>query len=213
PRCWRSRAARSAAGTAPRGTGRAPLPGTRSAARRGSARRAPTRRAGGSTCPTGSTPSARGGSASWPPTPTRTEAGRPAAGGRSAVVAVGERHTGRGGVSFAPVVGQELGRGAFATTYAHGSHNLTAVATAEAALRSAAADVVGWGGGMRMVREDGPGAGLPLPVGGVMSDRPAPEVAEAAGAVRAELSAWGWRNRNAFMSLSTLTLAVSPSVK
>lgn len=133
--------------------------------------------------------------------------------GRTAVVAVFERHTGRGGVSFAPVVGQELGRGAFATTYAHDSHNLTAVATSEAALLSAAADVVGWGGGMRLVREDGPGAGLPLPVGGVMSDRPAPEVAEAAGAVRAELSAWGWLNRNAFMSLSTLTLAVSPSVK
>ncbi|MFW5418545.1 adenine deaminase [Nocardiopsis sp. CNT-189] len=133
--------------------------------------------------------------------------------GRTAVVAVFERHTGRGGVSFAPVVGQELGRGAFATTYAHDSHNLTAVATSEAALLSAAADVVGWGGGMRVVREGGPGAGLPLPVGGVMSDRPAPEVAEAAGAVRAELAAWGWRNRNAFMSLSTLTLAVSPSVK
>src|SRR5690606_42135770 len=49
--------------------------------------------------------------------------------GRTAVVAVFERHTGRGGVSFAPVVGQELGRGAFATTYAHDSHNLTAVAT------------------------------------------------------------------------------------
>ncbi|MBR8740373.1 adenine deaminase C-terminal domain-containing protein [Nocardiopsis sp. MG754419] len=133
--------------------------------------------------------------------------------GRTAVVAVFERHTGRGGVAFAPVVGQDLGAGAFATTYAHDSHNLTVVATTEDALLAATADVVSWGGGMRLVREDGPGAGLPLPIGGVMSERPADEVADASRLLRAELAAWGWDNRNAFMSLSTLTLAVSPSVK
>jgi adenine deaminase len=133
--------------------------------------------------------------------------------GRTAVVAVFERHTGAGGVAFAPVTGQELGAGAFATTYAHDSHNLTVVATSEDALREAAARVVSWGGGMRLVREGGAGAGIALPIGGVMSERPADEVARATRELRAELAAWGWDNRNAFMSLSTLTLAVSPSVK
>ncbi len=133
--------------------------------------------------------------------------------GRTAVVAVFERHTGAGGVAFAPVTGQELGAGAFATTYAHDSHNLTVVATSEEALREAAARVVSWGGGMSLVREGGEGAGIALPVGGVMSERPADEVARATRELRAELAAWGWDNRNAFMSLSTLTLAVSPSVK
>ncbi len=133
--------------------------------------------------------------------------------GRTAVVAVFERHTGAGGAAFAPVTGQKLGAGAFATTYAHDSHNLTVVATGEDALREAAARVVSWGGGMSLVREDGAGAGIALPIGGVMSERPADEVARATRELRAELAAWGWDNGNAFMSLSTLTLAVSPSVK
>ncbi|GAB3496596.1 adenine deaminase C-terminal domain-containing protein [Nocardiopsis coralliicola] len=134
--------------------------------------------------------------------------------GRTAVVAVFERHTGAGGpAAFAPVVGQELQPGAFATTYAHDSHNLTVVATSAGALVEAARGVVAAGGGMRLVRDGGPGAGLDLPIGGVMSERPAPEVAAAAGAVRDAIAAWGWTNRNAFMSLSTLTLAVSPEVK
>lgn len=133
--------------------------------------------------------------------------------GRTAVVAVFERHTGAGGVRFAPVTGQDLAPGAFATTYAHDSHNLTVVATREEALLAAAARVVSWGGGMCLVREGDQAGGVALPIGGVMSERPAAEVARAARELRAGLASWGWDNRNAFMSLSTLTLAVSPSVK
>ncbi|GAB3212079.1 adenine deaminase C-terminal domain-containing protein [Marinactinospora thermotolerans] len=133
--------------------------------------------------------------------------------GRTAVVAVLERHTGSGRASFAPVTGHDLGVGAFATTYAHDSHNLTVIATASAALREAAGTVVAAGGGMCAVREGHPPATLELPVGGVMSDRSAEEVAAASGAVRGALEAWGWHNRNVFMSVSTLTLPVSPQVK
>ncbi|MGW6362047.1 adenine deaminase C-terminal domain-containing protein [Streptomyces sp. NPDC055092] len=56
-------------------------------------------------------------------------------------------------------------------------------------------------------------ARMPLPVGGVLSARPAARVAEEAGAVRAALEAWGWEHLNPFMSVSTLTLAVSPALK
>jgi adenine deaminase len=133
--------------------------------------------------------------------------------GRTAVVAVFERHTGAGTVAVAPVTGQDLTPGAFATTYAHDSHNLTVVATSAADLARAAAEVVGAGGGMCLSRPDHAPVALPLPIGGVMSDRPATDVARAAGALRDAVHAWGWRNRNAFMSLSTLTLPVSPAVK
>ncbi|MFC3999990.1 adenine deaminase C-terminal domain-containing protein [Nocardiopsis sediminis] len=133
--------------------------------------------------------------------------------GRTAIVAVIERHTGAATVAVAPVSGHDLYIGAFATTYAHDSHNLTVVATTAEALREAVAEVVAAGGGMCAVVGDADPVTLPLPIGGVMSQRPAAEVAEVSGRVREAVHAWGWRNRNAFMSLSTLTLAVSPSVK
>ncbi len=46
-----------------------------------------------------------------------------------------------------------------------------------------------------------------------MSTRPTAEVVERAGAVRAALDAWGYRHANAFMSISTLSLPVSPRLK
>ncbi|ASQ98056.1 adenine deaminase C-terminal domain-containing protein [Streptomyces sp. 11-1-2] len=133
--------------------------------------------------------------------------------GRTALLAVYERHHGSGRRAMAPVVGFDLAEGAVATTYAHDSHNLTVIATDTSALRHAANRVIGSQGGICVAVTGRPAVHLPLPVGGVMSAAPAPEVADGAGAVREALHAWGWRHRNAFMSVSTLTLPVSPQVK
>ncbi|MCP2163638.1 adenine deaminase C-terminal domain-containing protein [Goodfellowiella coeruleoviolacea] len=133
--------------------------------------------------------------------------------GRTAVLAVYERHHRSGNRSMAPVLGMALGRGAAATTYAHDSHNLTVVGTAAAAMRAAANQLIDSQGGLCVVRDGAPTTHLPLPVAGVLSDRPAPEVAAAAGAVRQALHEWGWQHRNVLMSISTMTLPVSPQVK
>ncbi|MEQ3550336.1 adenine deaminase C-terminal domain-containing protein [Pseudonocardia nematodicida] len=133
--------------------------------------------------------------------------------GRCAVVTVVERHTGAASRRTAPVLGFAPGPGAFATTYAHDSHNLTVVATSGAALTEAAGRVAAAGGGIALVRDGHPAVELPLPVGGVMSDRPAAEVADAAREIRSAVRAWGWDHANPFMSLTTLTLPVSPAVK
>lgn len=103
-----------------------------------------------------------------------------------------------------------------ASTYAHDSHNLLTIGTSRAAMAAAAATVVTDGGGVAVV--GGPegesiAARMPLPVGGVLSARPAGDVADQAAAVRAALENWGWRHLNPFMSVSTLTLAVSPALK
>lgn len=152
--------------------------------------------------------------------------------GRTALVRVRNRY-GREGTVFAPLLGPELAPGAVATTYAHDSHNLLTVGTSRATMAAASARVVTDGGGVAVVREDvpedprGEGTGtragadtavetvarLPLPVGGVMSPEPASEVAARAREVRTALEEWGWRHLNPFMSVSTLTLAVSPSLK
>ncbi|MDW6058716.1 adenine deaminase C-terminal domain-containing protein [Streptomyces sp. FXJ1.4098] len=133
--------------------------------------------------------------------------------GRTAVLAVYERHHGTGRRTMAPVVGFDLADGATATTYAHDSHNLTVVATDAGALRRAANRVIGSHGGICVAVTGRPDIHLPLPVGGVMSTAPAAQVAAGAGAVREALHGWGWLHRNAFMSVSTMTLPVSPQIK
>jgi len=133
--------------------------------------------------------------------------------GRCAVVAILERHTGRCGRQLAPVLGFDLGPGAFATTYAHDSHNLTVIATSATALEEAATRVVSFGGGISVVRDGIGPVDLPLPVGGVMSTGRGADVAAGARAVRAAVQQWGWRHANPFMSLTTLALPVSPQMK
>ncbi|MGW6054223.1 adenine deaminase C-terminal domain-containing protein [Streptomyces sp. NPDC055189] len=135
--------------------------------------------------------------------------------GRTTVVRVRNRY-GRPGAVFAPLTGRELGEGAVASTYAHDSHNLLTIGTSRAAMAAAAATVVADGGGVAVVRgADGQtvAARMPLPVGGVLSARPAHDVADQAAAVRTALETWGWHHLNPFMSVSTLTLAVSPALK
>ncbi|MEU9471035.1 adenine deaminase C-terminal domain-containing protein [Streptomyces avermitilis] len=133
--------------------------------------------------------------------------------GRTAVLAVFERHHRSGRRTMAPVVGFELSDGAVATTYAHDSHNLTVTATTSAALREAANRVIASHGGICVIAAGDRPVHLPLPVAGVLSDRPAEEVSHGAAAIREALHRWGWAHRNAFMSISTMTLPVSPQVK
>ncbi|MFG2137632.1 adenine deaminase C-terminal domain-containing protein [Streptomyces sp. NPDC048650] len=132
--------------------------------------------------------------------------------GRTTLIRVRNRY-GRAGTVFAPLLGRTLSPGAVATTYAHDSHNLVTIGTSRAAMAAAAAAVVADGGGVAVVHGVTVAARLPLPVGGVMSTRPATEIARRSQAVRDALTAWGWEHLNPFMSVSTLTLAVSPSLK
>ncbi|TSB26694.1 adenine deaminase C-terminal domain-containing protein [Streptomyces benahoarensis] len=132
--------------------------------------------------------------------------------GRATVVRVRNRY-GRAGTVFAPLLGRTLTDGALATTYAHDSHNLVTLGTSRTAMAAAAREVVASGGGVAVAHGDRVVASLPLPVGGVMSPAPADETVRRSQAVRDALDAWGWDHLNPFMSVSTLTLAVSPSLK
>ena len=95
-----------------------------------------------------------------------------------AKIAVVERHhaTGRVGVGF--VRGFGLRRGAFATTVAHDAHNIVCVGVDDEDMALAIARLGQIGGGI-VVHADGDVRGeLPLPVAGLLSDRPATEVVE-----------------------------------
>ncbi len=131
----------------------------------------------------------------------------------TALLTVIHRHGVAPGQAFAPVVGLDLGDGAVATTYAHDSHNLLVLGTSAESMAAAASAVVRARGGIAVARGGTVVALLPLPVAGLMSEAPAEQVAADAGAVRAALDEWGYRHANAFMSVSTLALPVSPSLK
>ena len=132
---------------------------------------------------------------------------------RATVMTIVERHGRAGTQAFAPLLGFDLGAGAVATTYSHDSHNLTVIGTDRDAMALAANAVIEAGGGIAVVLGDRIAALLKLPVGGLMSDRPVSEVVAGAKAVRAALDAWGYKHANAFMSVSTLSLPVSPALK
>ncbi len=131
----------------------------------------------------------------------------------AALLTIVHRHGRTDDRAFAPVVGLALGDGAAATTYAHDSHNLLVLGTSPRSMAAASAAVVAARGGVAVAERGSVTALLRLPVAGLMSAAPGAEVAAEAAAVRGALDAWGYRHANAFMSLATLSLPVSPALK
>ena len=88
-----------------------------------------------------------------------------------------ERHhaTGRVGVGY--VQGFGLRQGALASSIAHDAHNIIAVGADDGDLLLAIATVAESGGGLAAVANGEVLAQLALPVAGILSDRPLPEVA------------------------------------
>jgi adenine deaminase len=130
-----------------------------------------------------------------------------------AKIAVVERHhaTGRVGVGF--VRGFGLQRGAFATTVAHDAHNIVCVGVDDHDMALAIARLGQIGGGI-VVHDGGDVRGeLPLPVAGLLSDRPAAEVVERLETLERLLAEQGVGIVSPFMSLSFLALSVIPSLK
>jgi len=128
-------------------------------------------------------------------------------------IAVIERHhaTGRIGLGLATNVG--LQRGAFASTVAHDAHNIVALGVDDRDMAACAIRLAEIGGGIviagggRVVEE------LPLPVAGLMSDRPLAEVDERLRSMERRLNDMGVTMAAPFMTLSFLALSVIPELK
>jgi adenine deaminase len=80
-------------------------------------------------------------------------------------------------------------------------------------MRTAARDVIEAGGGQAAAEGDDVLAFLPLPIAGLMSDRPAAEVAERVRDLRRAAHGLGVRLGDPFMALSFLALEVIPALK
>ncbi|TMG28274.1 MAG: adenine deaminase [Chloroflexi bacterium] len=128
-------------------------------------------------------------------------------------IAVLERHhaTGRVGLGFATNVG--LKRGAFASTVAHDAHNVVVLGIDDRDMAACAARLAEIGGGI-VIAEGGKAVEeLPLPIAGLMSDRPLAEVHERLRSMERRLAAMGSTMAAPFMTLSFLALSVIPELK
>ena len=113
-------------------------------------------------------------------------------------------------VAFIKNVG--LRHGAIASSVSHDSHNIVAVGVDDDALARAVNLVIDSRGGLSMTGPAGD-AVLPLPIAGLMSDRPGPDVARAYADLDRRAKAAGATLAAPFMTLAFMALLVIPSLK
>ena len=129
-------------------------------------------------------------------------------------MALVERHRGTGGVTNGFVSGFGYrGRMAVASTVAHDSHHMIVVGTDRAQMALAANRLAQVGGGVTLWCDGAEMAMVELPIAGLMSDRPAREVADKAQALGAAMAECGCTLNNAYMQHSLLALVVIPELR
>ncbi|MCV3269831.1 adenine deaminase [Roseobacter sinensis] len=140
--------------------------------------------------------------------------GRVQATGDVAQIALVERHRGTGQVTNAFVSGFGYeGPMAMASTVAHDSHHMIVVGTDADHMAMAANRLGEIGGGIVIFKDGAELALVELPIAGLMSDRPAAEVAAKADAMMAAMCACGCTLNNAYMQHSLLALVVIPELR
>ena len=128
-------------------------------------------------------------------------------------LAVIERHFASGNIGLGLVKGYGFHGGAMGISVSHDSHNLVVLGDDDAAMARVAALIKEAGGGLALVREDGE-ACFPLDVAGLMSTRPAKEVAAGVSRLTAAARAMGVKEGyDPFMTLAFLALPVIPHLK
>lgn len=131
-----------------------------------------------------------------------------------AKVALVERHRGTGTIQLGLVSGFGLNEPcAIATTMAHDSHQMIVVGTDDENMALAANALVECGGGQVVFCRGQEIGKVNLPIGGIMSNEPADEVARKAGSVLSGFRACGCNLNNPNMQLSLLGLVVIPSLR
>ncbi|ADL05575.1 adenine deaminase C-terminal domain-containing protein [Lacrimispora saccharolytica] len=129
------------------------------------------------------------------------------------LAAVFERYGKTGDVSYGLVDHALQSPGAVATTWSHDSHNLLVLGNSVEDMVLAQNRVVHMQGGYVTAREGKITSCASLPVGGILSDGSLLKLSGELGGVREEIQAMGYVNSNVIMSISTLTLLVSPDLK
>jgi adenine deaminase len=134
--------------------------------------------------------------------------------GKTCQIALVERHRATGDVVNGFVSGfGYTGEMAIASTVAHDSHHMIVVGTDRACMAQAANRLGDVGGGVTVWKDGKEIALIELPIAGLMSDKPAAEVAANADEMVAAMAACGCTLNNAYMQHSLLALVVIPALR
>lgn len=130
-----------------------------------------------------------------------------------ALLMVMERYGKNGNIAYALVENTISKKGAIATTWAHDHHNLMVMGTAAEDMMLAQHQLLEMEGGYVVIQDKQVSGSCPLPIGGILSDKPIQELGRQLKEVRQGMVALGYKNANEIMSFSTLSLPVSPNIK
>ena len=128
-------------------------------------------------------------------------------------ISVLERHKATGNIGTGLVSGFGLNEGAIASTIAHDAHNLIVVGTSRKEMVLAAQQVAMMQGGIAVARKNQIEASLPLPIAGLMTDRPVQEVNNKLDKLHELVRALGTELERPFLTLGFLSLPVAPELK
>jgi adenine deaminase len=128
-------------------------------------------------------------------------------------IAVIERHRGTGNFSIGLIKGFGLKRGAIASTVAHDAHNIIVVGANDQDMLAAAHEADRMGGGMAVLDNGQVIGRLPLPIAGLMSDKPIAMVREGLDGLVAAAKEMGCTLDNPFATLSFMALTPIPELK
>jgi adenine deaminase len=128
-------------------------------------------------------------------------------------MAVIERHRANGNMGKGFIHGFGLKSGALAGTVAHDHHNLVVIGADDVSMMTAARAIQNMGGGLAVASGETVLAQLPLPVAGLMSDRPIEEVRQGMNKLLSAAHNLGSTLYDPFMAMSFMALEVIPSLK
>jgi adenine deaminase len=110
------------------------------------------------------------------------------------------------------VKGFNLKNGAIGSSVAHDSHNIVVVGVSDMEICNAISSIQGSKGGLVAVNGNEKHL-LPLPIGGIMSDKPCEEVAREYKSLNITVKGMGCEIHAPFMTLSFMSLLVIPELK
>lgn len=129
------------------------------------------------------------------------------------LIATFERYGKGGSRAHGLITGDIIKHGAVATTYSHDNHNLLVVGENTEDMKMAANEVISMQGGICVVWEGKIQAKVPLPVGGILTEEPLEKLAKRVEELCRAMRELGYKHYNPIMSMSTLSLPVSPALK
>ena len=127
-------------------------------------------------------------------------------------LSVVERYGKNGNVGTGFVQGFGLARGALAFSTSHDHHNIVCIGVDDASMATAVNEVARIHGGMACADGEKVVDSLPLPIGGLMSDKPAREVMVAIDRMNESAASLGCSLPSPFMALSFISLPTVPEL-